>query len=333
MHMKTFILVAFLVLIGYAEAAGQNAAASDDAVKLTMEASRLFTAGKYKEAVPVAMRVVEISTKEKGADHIDTGQALRNLGFIQQAAGDKKAAEKSTEQALEIFSGSRALTDAQISEKASMLEMLGVYRYEDQKYEKAAEYFERAVLEREKLKADELELANSVWSLANLNYIRRNFKKSEPLFKRVLEIRARKLKRSDSLVYDVRERYHCVAFKNGNGEEARVLLDVLFPRSDTKDDRQGGPIIIPGGVVNGKAISLPKPPYPAEARSQRASGAVSVKVTIDEAGNVIFACAASGNELLWEASENAAYGARFSPTSLKGERVKVSGVITYNFVP
>ena len=36
------------------------------------------------------------------------------------------------------------------------------------------------------------------------------------------------------------------------------------------------------GVVNGSAVSLPKPDYPAAAKAVRAGGAVNVQVTIDE---------------------------------------------------
>lgn len=90
---------------------------------------------------------------------------------------------------------------------------------------------------------------------------------------------------------------------------------------------------ISGGVLNGKATSLPKPPYPPAARAVRASGAVSVQVLIDESGNVVSASAVSGHPLLRAAAVQAARGARFSPTMLSGQAVKVSGVITYNFVP
>jgi TonB family protein len=90
---------------------------------------------------------------------------------------------------------------------------------------------------------------------------------------------------------------------------------------------------VSGGVLNGKATSLPKPPYPAAARAVRASGAVSVQVLIDESGRVVSASAVSGHPLLRQAAEQAARGARFSPTQLSGQAVKVSGVITYNFVP
>jgi periplasmic protein TonB len=89
---------------------------------------------------------------------------------------------------------------------------------------------------------------------------------------------------------------------------------------------------VSGGVVNGKATSLPKPPYPAAAKAVRASGAVSVQVLISEDGAVISASATSGHPLLRAAAEQAARGARFSPTMLSGQKVKVSGVIVYNFV-
>lgn len=89
---------------------------------------------------------------------------------------------------------------------------------------------------------------------------------------------------------------------------------------------------ISGGVLNGKAISLPKPAYPPIARQAHASGTVVVQVTIDENGNVISARAISGHPLLQAVAVGAARGARFSPTKLSGQPVKVTGVITYNFV-
>jgi len=89
---------------------------------------------------------------------------------------------------------------------------------------------------------------------------------------------------------------------------------------------------ISGGVLNGKAISLPKPAYPPIARAAHAAGTVVVQVTIDENGNVIAAHAVSGHPLLQGAAVGAARQARFSPTKLSGQPVKVTGVIQYNFV-
>jgi protein TonB len=89
---------------------------------------------------------------------------------------------------------------------------------------------------------------------------------------------------------------------------------------------------ISGGVLNGKAINLPKPAYPPIARAAHAAGTVVVQVLIDENGNVVSAHAVSGHPLLQAAAVGAARSAKFSPTKLSGQPVKVTGVIQYNFV-
>ncbi|HEY0322258.1 MAG TPA: TonB family protein [Pyrinomonadaceae bacterium] len=88
---------------------------------------------------------------------------------------------------------------------------------------------------------------------------------------------------------------------------------------------------ISGGVLNGKAINLPKPNYPPAARSARMMGLVVVEVVIDVNGKVISARAVSGPSLLQQAAVQAAYQAKFSPTLLSDQPVKVVGTINYNF--
>ncbi len=88
---------------------------------------------------------------------------------------------------------------------------------------------------------------------------------------------------------------------------------------------------IRGGGLNGKAISIPTPEYPANARQAQASGPVTVQVTVDEEGNVVSAQAVSGHPLLRPAAVSAAQKAKFSATKVNGEAVKVSGVLTYFF--
>lgn len=86
-----------------------------------------------------------------------------------------------------------------------------------------------------------------------------------------------------------------------------------------------------GNVLNGKATSLPLPTYPRAARAVRASGAVTVQVVLSETGEVESASAVSGHPLLRAAAVEAARAAKFSPTTLSGNPVKVSGVLVYNF--
>ena len=93
------------------------------------------------------------------------------------------------------------------------------------------------------------------------------------------------------------------------------------------------PKSVNGGVVNGKATSLPVPVYPSGALNAKVSVVVKVQVLIDETGSVISAKAVEGieNVSMRIAAEQAAMLTKFSPTILSGVPVKVSGVIIYKF--
>ncbi len=101
----------------------------------------------------------------------------------------------------------------------------------------------------------------------------------------------------------------------------------------TEGDSNKAGKVVSGGVLQGSAMELGKPKYPAAARAVKAGGQVAVQVLIDISGNVQSAAAVSGHPLLRRASEIAACGSRFTPTLLEGQPVKVSGIINYNFVP
>jgi TonB family protein len=111
------------------------------------------------------------------------------------------------------------------------------------------------------------------------------------------------------------------------GAPSAVSTTPVVPPSGVR-----GKNVVSGGVLNGKAVSKPAPVYPPIAKAARAQGAVTVQIIVDEEGYVISANAVSGHPLLQQAAVFAARQARFSPTFIDGQPVKVSGVITYNFV-
>ena len=84
---------------------------------------------------------------------------------------------------------------------------------------------------------------------------------------------------------------------------------------------------INGGMLNGRAIYLPRPEAPGDA-----NGIVLVAVLIDEQGTVIEAKAVSGPQGLHSVAIAAARLARFMPTVLSGVPVQVTGTLSYNFV-
>jgi TonB family protein len=137
-----------------------------------------------------------------------------------------------------------------------------------------------------------------------------------------------------------------------NGKLTLANGEVIHMRSPELDNRNGDPsnandnaepppppvpgragvATISGGVLDSKATSKPDPAYPAAAKAVKASGMVIVQVTVDEKGQVISAHAVSGHPLLKPSAEAAARQARFSPMVLSGRPVKVTGMLTYNFV-
>ena len=92
------------------------------------------------------------------------------------------------------------------------------------------------------------------------------------------------------------------------------------------------PVLRVSVVLNSRALELPKPTYPRMAVQIHLQGTVTVQVLIDETGRVVSAKALGGHPLLVPEAQKAALQARFSPTKISDQPVKVSGVITYNFI-
>ena len=85
-------------------------------------------------------------------------------------------------------------------------------------------------------------------------------------------------------------------------------------------------------ILIAKIISMPQPAYPRMAKDTHTQGPVNIQILVDEQGKVISAQVVSGNPMLSFAAKDAAMRARFTPTVLNGQPVKIQGVITYNFV-
>lgn len=123
----------------------------------------------------------------------------------------------------------------------------------------------------------------------------------------------------------------CGCFSSATAQDI-ISIPNPAPKEATTKSAQSKVSTIRAGVVNGKAKNLVMPIYPAAAKAARARGTVSVQVLIDEDGNIISADAVSGHPLLRAAAVLAARESTFTPTTLSGRPVKVSGVINYNFV-
>ena len=113
---------------------------------------------------------------------------------------------------------------------------------------------------------------------------------------------------------------------NNNAEAAQPNSGANNTQPNVQGQQGQKKAPISGGMLNGKAIYMPIPDAPSEA-----SGVVLVAVVVDESGSVIEARAVSGPAPLHAAAVNAARLARFSPTLMMGEPVRVAGTLSYNF--
>lgn len=144
----------------------------------------------------------------------------------------------------------------------------------------------------------------------------------------------------DDLIYDdgpsmrIRMQVKYTDYKVGRGKVTITELEEVKPEtSQTQTDNRQRPVgPVESGELNGKAIDLPKPIYPGEARKAKVTGQVKVRVIVTETGKVMSADIVSGPKQLWMAAIEAARQARFNPTLIGGSAVKITGILTYDFV-
>jgi TonB family protein len=308
-----------------AQQANAESAELNEAQRLSLSVVELYKAGKYDEALPLAKRALEIKEKVLGAEHPELASALNNLAELYLVKGKYSEAGQLLQRLLKIQEKSFGPEDVRL---APALGKLAFTRFIKSDFGEAEALYQRALAIREKkLTPDDLEVARSLFELAEFNRLRGRYEKAEPLFKRAIAIRGKKLGPKDPEVKRAMDRYSCIYYEQKESVKVKDLwkqFDFFNSSTDTDQTQE---------VLNGKALSLPRPGYPVQAKINRVSGTVVVKVVIDETGKVMSAkdmC--GGHPYLRSAAEQAALQARFTPTQLKGQPVKVEGVITYNFV-
>jgi TonB family protein len=312
------------------QAATQTSEASStelaEAEKLNAEVIKLFNAGKYDEAIPLAKRILQIREKALTPGDARINAAITNLAELYIKKQKYGEAENYYQRLLSVYEKAYVPNPQAL---AKVLDRMAILNYMRSDVDQTEKLYQRALALREQLQGPEhLDIASSFYNLAEFYSVRGNYKKAEQYYSQLLDM-MEKLPQDAWLRHaGVELRYACALRKDGKPDEAKK---VEAANAGIKQDDELAKQV-DTGIVNGKALSLPKPAYPAEAKRAYVSGTVAVKVLIDETGKVTFACAISGPPLLQAASENAAMGARFTPTLLQGTPVKVTGVVTYNFV-
>ena len=122
------------------------------------------------------------------------------------------------------------------------------------------------------------------------------------------------------------------AQSNENGRQAENQNSDDEDAPCLRADAPRPKFIVSFGVINSKAIDIPKPGYPEAAKAAKISGEVQVAVIVGEKGDVIWARVKTGHPILQAAVKKVVCQARFKPQMLSGRPVAVNGIITYKFV-
>lgn len=287
---------------------------------------KLYKEAKYDEALPLAKRALGLREKALGPQHEDLIPLLTNLAEIYRAKKQPGQARSYFGRALTIAEKTFAENDIRT---ALLLDKLGYAAHEQREQKDAENFFIRSLQIKEKaLGAENPDVTQTAFSLAEIYRFRGDYQKAESLYEQVVRIREKTPEKNTSDLTRALEAYVSTLFalkKTKQADEAQQRLSQLIAA-------QG---IVQGGVLNGRALKLAQPAYPGMARGERASGIVRVQVIIDENGKVISAKAVNPGSIhpaLIASAEHAARQSLFTPTYLSGVRVKVSGIIIYNFV-
>ena len=119
----------------------------------------------------------------------------------------------------------------------------------------------------------ELEEAKQLNSTVIKLYNEGKYDEAFPLAKRALDIREKKTGVNNEALIETLERYACLLRKQKREGEA---LDLEFRASDLSSIDLRNALQGDADIVDGKAIELPKPSYPLEARVAKLTGTVLV---------------------------------------------------------
>jgi TonB family protein len=326
--MKTFLCLLFTCLLLSSTVISQSPQESpelQEATELTKTAAKLFKEDKFDEALPLAKRALEI--RERLLPRTDPRVALSvgYLGDVYMAKHEFENATKTFERLLQMQEEQGGPTDVKL---AFTLDRLAALYYRDEKPNKAEALYQRALTIREKaLGLENVQVADTLYAMGQFYRFRKDYDRALNSYRRslVIYIRTRGI---DSAEFErASTGFTCLAYESHNPALLKEVAAIEKEFAPAESPRE------PAKILNGYAVVLAKPEYPARARDLRLSGTVVVHVEIDEQGKVISAKdVCQGVPYLGDAAVKAALKSRFAPTVISGVPVKSKGLLQYNFV-
>lgn len=323
---KTLFTITFILSVIFQITAQTPNPETEKLKLLNQKTVENYKAGKYDEALVSARQSLDLTIQMFGAEHLETAASYSNLGEVYRAKKQHEKGAENLQKALDIYQKQPVKDFKKIS---TIAESIGVALVFDDEREKAGEFIALAVAAAEKgFGKESRELLPLLKNQADYYQLTKQFDKMDELYIRRYLIAQKVYGRDSSELTKIEEERYCVVIKTFGNPGEFLEKQKAF----TEATRENA--ILNSGVINGQAVSLPKPEYPMRARRDRAGGTFPVRVLIDETGKVIQAeSICGGHPALREASQKAASKAKFKPTEFGGKPIKVNGIIVYSFVP
>jgi len=319
------VLLACLSALSISAQTSDNAAGSDEAGKLNAQAVALYKEGKHEEAIKLEKQAIALWEKEGGKEHKMIVTGSTNLAEMYRALRRYDEAAGAYQRGLKV---QEKLFGPEHPDLVSLLTKLAWIRHALAQAGQAEALFKRAVAVKEKQSADQPGLAESLLNLAAFYQKIGRPAESLPIYQQVIAVQEKHFGPEGQPLVATLELCACALKQDKKLPEASEM-----EQRAALIERKARPNVVPmvGGILQGKAIYKVQPPYLPAAKSQRLSGAVFIKVEIDETGVVKDGKILCGADLLAVPALEAALKWRFEPTLLDDKPVKVIGVLTFNF--
>lgn len=216
--------------------------------------------------------------------------------------------------------------------RADQLQAEVVRFFKEKQYEKAQALANQILEIREKsLGPDHPMVAVSLQNIAEILIARKKLKEAADVYRRCLTIYEKTSDVNNPQLIDSIGRYMCLLTTLGKRDEITDVRKRLFKLENGFDESVSGSGQTSKEFFQGRALRLPKPDYPEEAKLNRISGSVVMKVKVNEAGEVIELKSLCGPLIFVRGSEASVWKARFEPAVINGRRVQFTSTIIYRF--
>ncbi len=293
--------------------------------EISQTVAEFYQKGDLKAASETAQQVLDLTIEIYGTENRETAVAYNNLGTIYQTRKKYDEAAGYFQKALRIYQLKPDENEVKI---AGILESLGVALTLEGETDEAEKIIEDAIKTAENAFGSEsMQIVQYLKTALSFYIYAKKYEKAEDLFARQYNLALQIYGKDNEELENISDNFFCYS-RRFDSKEAKEK-NRKFKKSTNRENQSDKNDV---EIINGKALSFPMPIVPGKARQIRARGQISVKIMIDEEGNVISAKSiCGGNQDLQEASEKAAMKAKFQPTTLDGKPIQVSGVVTYNY--